>query len=64
MSLSNRTWRMWRNTPEFSQRFEAQVSADQTEISGAWLKSADGGITWEHDFKLRYSRAARPLPAQ
>lgn len=60
MSLSNGTWRMWRTTPEFSQRFEAQVNADQTQISGSWQKSFDGGITWEHDFKVRYSRAATP----
>jgi hypothetical protein len=58
MSLSNGTWRMWRTTPEFSQRFEAQVNAEQTEIRGSWQKSSDGGITWEHDFKVRYSRAA------
>ena len=56
MSFVSRTWRMWRHTPEFSQRFDAEVSADRSEISGRWQKSADGGRTWEHDFKIRYSR--------
>ncbi len=51
---------MWRDTPEFSQRFDAEVSADQAEIKGSWQKSADGGKTWEHDFKVRYSRPDRP----
>jgi hypothetical protein len=56
MSLSDGTWRMWRDNPEFSQRFSAQISAGQGEISGSWQKSFDGGTTWEHDFKVRYSR--------
>jgi hypothetical protein len=56
MSLSDGTWRMWRNTPEFSQPFDAAVSAGQAKISGSWQKSVDGGATWEHDFKVRYSR--------
>lgn len=57
MSFSDDTWRMWRDTPEFSQRFDAEVTADQAEINGRWQKSADGGRTWEHDFRVRYSRA-------
>jgi hypothetical protein len=56
MSFSDGSWRMWRDTPEFSQRFDAEVSPDLAEISGSWQKSADRGSTWEHDFKVRYSR--------
>lgn len=56
MSFSDGTWRMWRDTPEFSQRFDAEVSTGQAEIHGSWQKSVDGGATWEHDFKVRYSR--------
>lgn len=56
MSLSDGTWRMWRDTPEFSQRFDAELAAGLAEISGSWRKSADGGSTWEHDFNVRYSR--------
>lgn len=58
MSFDGRTWRLWRHTPEFSQRFEAVVGNDETEINGRWEKSVDGGISWEHDFNVRYSRAA------
>jgi hypothetical protein len=57
MSFVSRTWRMWRHTPDFSQRFDAEVSPDHAEISGRWQKSADGGETWEHDFNVRYSRS-------
>lgn len=58
MSFSDRTWRMWRDTPEFAQRFDAEVSPSQAEITGSWQKSADGGKTWEHDFMVHYSRLA------
>ena len=56
MSFGDGAWRMWRDTPEFSQRFDAEVSPGRAEINGSWQKSADGGTTWEHDFKVRYSR--------
>jgi hypothetical protein len=58
MSFSDDTWRMWRDTPAFSQRFDAEVGAGRTEINGSWQKSVDGGRTWEHDFKVRYTRRA------
>ncbi len=60
MSLRDGTRRMWRDTPEFAQRFDAQVSADQAEITGSWQKSVDDGTTWDHDFKVRYSRPGTP----
>jgi len=60
MSLTKSNWRIWRNTAEFSQRFDAEISSDQAEIKGSWQKSVDGGTTWEHDFKVRYSRPAQP----
>jgi hypothetical protein len=59
MSYSNGRWRLWRNTPQFSQRFDAAVTSGQGEINGSWETSLDGGRTWEHDFKVRYSRRAR-----
>lgn len=58
MSFNDGTWRMWRDTPGFSQRFSAEVTPGQAEVTGSWQKSADGGTTWEHDFKVRYRRAA------
>lgn len=60
MSFTDRTWRLWRNTPEFSQRFEAEVSIGQATITGYWQKSVDGGTTWEHDFNVCYRRLASP----
>jgi hypothetical protein len=56
MSFGDGRWRMWRDTPEFSQRFEADITPDREEINGSWQKSVDGGATWEHDFRVRYRR--------
>ena len=56
MTFNDGTWRMWRDTPEFSQRFDADVTPGQAEIKGRWQKSVDGGTTWEHHFTVRYSR--------
>ena len=60
MSFSGDTWRMWRDTPEFSQRFDAEVTAGRAQIDGSWQKSVDGGTTWEHDFTVRYRRPDPP----
>lgn len=55
MSFSNGTWKMWRNSPGFSQRFEGKLSKDGNSIMAHWEKSSDGS-TWEHDFDLVYTR--------
>jgi hypothetical protein len=53
MSLEGRVWRLWRNAPGFSQRFEGQLSADGHTVDAHWDKSADGE-TWERDFDMKY----------
>ena len=55
MSLDNATWKMWRNSPGFSQRFEGNFSEAFDTITDRWEKSFDGS-TWEHDFDLTYKR--------
>jgi hypothetical protein len=55
MSLENDTWKMWRNTPEFTQRFTGTISEDKKLIEGRWEKSTDGK-TWAHDFDLTYRK--------
>jgi hypothetical protein len=56
MSFSDDTWKMWRNSPDFSQRFEGKVSQDRNTITAHWEKSSDGS-TWEHDFDVTYTKA-------
>jgi hypothetical protein len=58
MSFGGGRWRVWRDTPDFSQRFEADVASDGRKISGRWEKSADRGANWQHDFNVDYIRDA------
>ncbi|WP_118975713.1 DUF1579 family protein [Taibaiella koreensis] len=55
MSFENRIWKMWRNGPQFIQRFTAETNQDKNIISGHWEKSVDGE-NWEHDFNLTYTK--------
>ena len=48
-------WTIWRDDPEFSQRFEATITPDRHTIDGRWHKRAGGG-PWEHDFDVAYAR--------
>ena len=54
MSFEDGRWRMWRDTPAFSQRFDAQLALDAGTIRGRWEKSADQGASWERDFNVDY----------
>ncbi len=55
MSFSDGVWKMWRNSPDFSQRFEGKFSDDGNIITAQWEKSSDGS-TWEHDFDATYAK--------
>jgi len=55
MSLKDGVWKVWREAPDFSQRFTATFSDDGSIITGRWEKSMDGK-NWEHDFDLTYAK--------
>ncbi len=55
MSFSNKVWKLWRESPNFSQRFEGKISNDGNKILAEWQKS-DDGKNWEHDFDVTYTR--------
>jgi hypothetical protein len=55
MSLSDNVWRLWRDSPGFSQRFTGTFSEDGKTITGRWEKSSDGSNR-EHDFDLTYAK--------
>ncbi len=55
MSLAEGIWRLWRDDPGFSQRFEGRVSPNRKTIVAHWEKSFDGE-SWEHDFDVTYRR--------
>ncbi len=56
MSFLDGHWRLWRNSPGFSQCFEGRVSPDEKTITSHWEKSFDA-TTWEHDFDITYTRS-------
>ncbi len=55
MSFAEGVWKMWRNAPDFSQRYAGKVSEDGNTITADWEKSPDGK-KWEHDFSITYTR--------
>ena len=55
MSVTDSVWTIWRNAPNFNQRFVGEISSDGKTISGRWEMSKDGS-TWEVDFDLTYRR--------
>ena len=55
MDLTRDSWQLWRNNPEFSQRFKADIRADGNLIEGRWEKRESNGV-WEHDFNVTYTR--------
>jgi len=55
MSLSGGVWKLWRNSPGFSQRFEGKFNAEANTITAYWDISNDGS-TWERDFDVTYTK--------
>jgi hypothetical protein len=55
MTVEGPTLTLWREAPEFWQRYAGMISEDGTTITGAWEASADGR-EWRHDFDLIYTR--------
>jgi Protein of unknown function (DUF1579) len=55
MSLADGVWKLWRESPGFSQRFAGTFSDDGNAIHGRWEISTDGS-NWEPDFDLNYLR--------
>jgi hypothetical protein len=56
MSFSQGVWKLWREDPDFFQRFEGKISADENSITGSWETAADG-TEWKHDFDITYTRS-------
>jgi hypothetical protein len=53
MSLRDNVWKLWRNSPDFSQRFTGTFGDDGKKITGRGERPGDGS-NWEHDFDLTY----------
>jgi hypothetical protein len=57
MSLQDGIWRLWRDDPDFAQRFTGEIADDGQTIQGRW-EIAHDRTTYEHDFDLHYARVS------
>lgn len=57
-SFSDGVWRLWRDDPDFAQRFAGTFDDTGSTIVGRWEASEDGA-TWEPDLAITYHRATR-----
>ena len=55
MTFEDGLWTLWRDAPEFHQRFRGTVEDGGRRIRGAWEFSPDG-TTWRVDFGQNYHR--------
>jgi hypothetical protein len=55
MTFADGDWKIWRNAPEFHQRFFGTLSADGNTVDTRWEFSRDGTM-WDLDFEMTYLR--------
>lgn len=65
VGADDRTWRLWRDEPGFSQRFTGDVLDGGSTIAGRWQLSRDGD-RWDDDLAITSTRVvgAPPLPGE
>ena len=56
-TLADGVWRLWRDGPDFAQRFEGRISDDGSTIEAAW-EIAEAPDEWRHDFDMTYRRVS------
>jgi hypothetical protein len=61
-SMRDGVWRLWRDDPDFAQRFVGAFEDGGSAIGGQWEASHDGA-TWEPDLAIKYHRATSRTPA-
>jgi hypothetical protein len=55
VSMREGVWRMWRDDPDFSQRFTGTFNNDGGTVAGLWELSRDGS-SWDDDLKVTYRK--------
>ncbi len=56
MTVEGGAWTLWREGPDWPQRFVGQISEDGNTISGRWERGESLGAPLQHDFDLIYTR--------
>ena len=55
VSIDATSWRLWREAPEFSQRFTGTMSARGDVVVGRWQICRDN-VNWADDLEITYHR--------
>jgi len=61
VSIDDREWRCWRDSPGFSQRFNGTFAEGGNTIGGCWQLSRDG-THWDDDLRITYRRRETTKP--
>ena len=54
-SIDDGAWRIWRDSPGFSQRFVGTFADEGDTVAGVWQLCTDDK-TWQDDLKITYRR--------
>ncbi|HET8569660.1 MAG TPA: hypothetical protein VFM93_11835 [Candidatus Limnocylindria bacterium] len=60
MTLARGVWTLWRDDPDFAQRFKGRFRDRGRRIDGAWELKA--GRSWKPDFPMTYRRRRADSP--
>ena len=56
MTLEDGVWTLWREGPDWPQRYIGEISDDGNTITGRWERGESLGAPLQHDFDLNYTR--------
>ncbi len=56
MSLEDGVWTLFRDGPDWPQRYIGELSEDGNIITGRWEAGSESGAPLEHDFDMTYTR--------
>jgi hypothetical protein len=56
MTLDGGVWTLWREGPDWPQRYVGELSEDGNAITGSWQRGESLGAPLQHDFDLSYRR--------
>jgi hypothetical protein len=57
MTLEGGVWTLWRDGPDWPQRYVGEISPDGNTITGRWERGESLGAPLELDFEMNYTRA-------
>jgi hypothetical protein len=55
MTFNDGIWKLWRNSPGFSQRFSGTFKDNNNKFSGTWELCEDD-ISWKKDLEVTYTK--------